>query len=232
MKRVKVYVIAGTMCNEKIWLAVKAHLGPNIELKHLVLPKNKSFDEMCVHLNKSIPEQKINLLGFSLGGYVAAYFSVLFPSKVSKLFIVSNSPTTLPETERQQRRQVLAFIERFGYSGLSPKMAKSLLDATSQQAELIELLQAMDRDQGVEELISQYTYTSQRSCLKARLRALQIPILFWFSHTDSLIDRQWFLTGIEGAFVNIIIEKGQGHMLPIEKPKTFARLIEEWLLKS
>ncbi|KZN30179.1 hypothetical protein N480_04310 [Pseudoalteromonas luteoviolacea S2607] len=232
MNNVKVYVIAGTMCNEKIWHLAKTKLGPNIQLEHLGIPKNMTFDEICIQLNEIIGEQKINLLGFSLGGYIAAYFSVLFPTKVRKLFVVSNSPTTLPEKELQQRKQVLAFIQNFGYRGLSAELAASLLECTSRKPSLIALLQEMDRDLGTDELISQYTYTTQRRCLKANLLALEIPIVFWFSRNDTLINHNWFSNGIDSPFVNLVIREGDGHMLPIEQPGELVHLVGAWLQQS
>jgi pimeloyl-ACP methyl ester carboxylesterase len=39
------------------------------------------------------------LIGFSLGGYIATYFSMLYPERVEKLFVISNSPTSLPLDE-------------------------------------------------------------------------------------------------------------------------------------
>ncbi|KZN55315.1 hypothetical protein N474_15120 [Pseudoalteromonas luteoviolacea CPMOR-2] len=230
MERKRIYVIAGTMCNHKLWGAAKSTLSVKVELIHLKIPNNCSFDEICRLLNESITEERVNLLGFSLGGYIAAYFSTLYPNKVSRLFIISNSPTKLSENELKQRNQTLAFIKNFGYGGLSASRARLLLDANNVNQKNIDLLQEMDRDLGGEEFISLYTHTSERHCLKARLLSMKIPLFFWYSESDVLVNTDWFDDVFESLpNCEICITPGSGHMLPIEQEAEFVRLLLNWV---
>ncbi|MCF2859525.1 alpha/beta hydrolase [Pseudoalteromonas sp. SMS1] len=228
----RVYVIAGTMCNHKLWNMVQAKINTHIELIHLTIPRDASFNEICKYFNDSITEESINLLGFSLGGYIAAYFSTLFPNKVKRLFIISNSPTKLPVSEVKQRSQMLAFVKNFGYGGLSTHKAKLLLDPGNVTQAHIELLQEMDKDLGPDEFISVYTHTSERHCLKSSLLSLKIPLIYWYSEHDSLINTDWFDSTIEQqTSCEVHVAPGCGHMLPIEQDAQLTRLLIHWLDK-
>jgi pimeloyl-ACP methyl ester carboxylesterase len=80
----KLYLIAGTMCNEKLWTELLPHLHSSLELVYLNIPRSKSFDELAEYYNNTLGSEKVSLIGFSLGGYIATYFSMLYPERVEK----------------------------------------------------------------------------------------------------------------------------------------------------
>ena len=53
----------------------------------------EDFDEIINEINKNIVCEKINLLGFSLGGYIASYYTLKNPNRVNKLFLLSSTPS-------------------------------------------------------------------------------------------------------------------------------------------
>lgn len=228
--RKKLHLIAGTMCNEKLWLELSPYLNSSLELVYLDIPRGKSFDELAEYYNYLLGSEGVNLVGFSLGAYIAAHFSTLFPERIEKLFLISNSPTRLSIDELNQRRDVLKFVKAHGYKGLGRKKAASLLDPTNQSDYLIDLILEMDRDLGENEFISQYQYTSERTDLSEALRRLPLHTHFYFSDNDRLVNSQWF-NGLKDLSpkVSIIRTSGSGHMLPLEKPRELAKYINSWV---
>jgi pimeloyl-ACP methyl ester carboxylesterase len=57
----------------------------------LEISRGKSVEELTEYYSNTLGSEKISLIGFSLGGYIATYFSMLYHKRVKKLFVISNS---------------------------------------------------------------------------------------------------------------------------------------------
>ena len=228
---IKLYLIPGTMCSEKLWLKVRPFLNKNVELVHLNIPVNKSFDELAEYYAGVFDSSPaVNLLGFSLGGYIASHFSALYPEQVAKLFVVSNSPTVLSTQELNQRKQALRYAELHGYKGVSRKKIAALLDAKQENEELIDLILEMNHELGEQDFVSQNRYLSQRKDLASAIAQFPFDTRFYFSEGDKLVNVKW-LESLQAANSNISLMPtvGSGHMLPLEKPHEFASFVHAWL---
>ncbi|NQY22320.1 MAG: hypothetical protein HRT40_13655 [Campylobacteraceae bacterium] len=76
------------MRDERIYGQLSYYLD-DYELIHLKIPLSEDFEEIVDILNNNIKEEKINLLG----GYIASYFAIKYPSKIKKLFLLSSTPS-------------------------------------------------------------------------------------------------------------------------------------------
>lgn len=185
---------------------------------------------MLEHFQSTIRSEKLNLVGFSLGGYLATYFAIKLPSQVEKLFVISNSPTALPDQELKQRESTLSLIGKHGYTGMGRSKAASMLDPENQTDEIIESILAMDRALGADELTSQYRYTSKRLNLAENLANFPKPAHFYFSQGDPLVNPTWLnRLSNKNANISTTCTQGSGHMLPMEKPRELASLIRSWM---
>ena len=228
--RKKLHLIPGTMCNEKLWTELLPYLHSSLELVHLDIPPGKNFNELAEYYNDLLDSDKTNLIGFSLGGYIASFFSMVYPERIEKLFVISNSPTSLSSVELTQRSDILKLVKTYGYNGLSRKKAADLLDPKNQTDRLIDLILEMDCDLGEEEFISQYQYTSERKELSQAISRLPLHTQFYYSEHDQLVSSQWFggLTGLSPK-LSVFRTSGSGHMLPLEKPRELASYINSWI---
>lgn len=228
--RKKLYLLPGTMCNEKLWIALLPYLHRSLELVYLDIPRGKNFDELAIHYNDLLGNDKINLIGFSLGGYIASYFATLYPERIEKLFVISNSPTRLPVDELSQRSDILKFVKAYGYKGIGRNKVAGLFDVKNQQSRFIDLILEMDSELGEDEFISQYQHTSARADLARMISQLQLHAHFYYSENDRLVNSQWLneLTNLTPN-VAVISTPGSGHMLPLEKPRELAEHINSWL---
>ncbi len=230
VNKIKVYALPGTMCNERLWQPLQNLLKGEVELVHIPLPMNKNLDELASWLNEVLSEDKINLLGFSLGGYLAVKFAVKYPGKINKLFIVANTPGELSDTEIKQRQAILDIVRPDSYKGVSEKRAKQLLDNNNHNQNDINTIKLMDAELGAQQLISQLTYTTQRRDLLADISLLNLPIYFYYSEQDALINTSWLADlQANSTLCQVTPVPGSSHMLPLEQPQQLAKWLSERL---
>jgi len=226
------------MCNERLWSKFFASLvdamNDNFEFVHVKIPKDMYFPELSEFLNDYVKEEKAIIIGFSLGGYIAAHFAANFPQRVDSAFIIANSPCALHPDEEKQRQEIVEFINRYGYKGMSKTRAAQLFDTSSwtksQLEQLVNIMISMDAELGESEFKSQMRYTSKRVDLFEQLVCSQTKLTFYFSEDDALVNSSW-LVKLEQAKANCEIKRASGssHMLPLEKPNELVTHIHEWL---
>lgn len=227
----KIYLIPGLMTDDRLWSRLRPYLENEYELIHVPIPHTEDFDEIIDILFEQFKEEKINLLGFSLGGYIASYFAITFPNRVNRLFMVAATPGSSNEAEIERRKEKFAVIEKEGFVGLSYEKAVSLVEVQNQNdVELIKIIQDMFIDLGKETFITQLTSTFYRKDLFEDLVNLDIPIWFYYSTQDRLLNHQ-ALEKLHSTDHNMkaISRIGTSHNIPLEVPKELSLKIKEWI---
>ena len=219
------------MCNAKLWTRLVAFFDESYELIHVAIPLKDSFDEMADALAKELPDEKINLLGFSMGGYLASMFAIKYPFRVARLFLAASSPRAYPEEERRIRENGLNYILNNGFRELSHDKIRTLLDKTSyHDVEIFSLLQEMYRELGVHALTKQIDANVKRENLLMEIASLEIPITCCYSREDGLIKRSWLnILARQKKDARFIEYEGTSHMLPLEKPQELSDEIIRWI---
>lgn len=224
--KTKIYLLPGLMCNEKLWSKIESDLKIDYELVYLPLPLKDTMAEMIESLE--FKEEKINLLAFSLGGYLASSYAIKHPDKINKLFIVSSSLTNLNNIEIRTRENLLSKINTLVFTGLSSKKVQSLIDDKNNK-ELISLIQNMYKDLGQNVLISQLKSTLKRENLLDGILALDISMKIYYSKGDKLINHKWLKEFEEKNKKFIFIKtSGSSHFLPLEKEKELIKEIKNY----
>ena len=227
----KIYLIPGLMTDERLWSRIKPLLENDYELIHVPIPHTEDFDECIDILFNQFKEEKINLLGFSLGGYIASYYAITYPNRVNKLLMVAATPGSSSEAEIERRKEKFTVIEKEGFTGLSYEKAKSLVEKQNKDdKELINTIQDMFIDLGKERFISQLTSTFYRKDLYEDLINLDIPIWFYYSDNDRLLSHHALdrlLT--QEHSMKLISRVGTSHNIPLEEPKILSDVIKDWM---
>ncbi|MBL4643386.1 MAG: alpha/beta hydrolase [Flavobacteriaceae bacterium] len=225
----KIYFLSGTMCNQDLWQFV----FPEIEKytpKYIDITSASSFEEINAIINSKITPPAI-LIGFSLGGFSALNFASQYPEKIKKLIIIAANAKGLSEEELRLRRSTIQFLETHTYKGISNTRIKQFLHPNNHQnKEVINIIKKMDADLGIETLIKQLKATSKRVDITAQLKTIDTPILFIGSKEDALVSHQDVLdlkTALKTSIA--VILKNCGHMIPLEKPKELAEIINNYL---
>lgn len=228
----KIYLIPGLMTDERLWSRIKPFLT-EYELVHVPIPHTENFDEAIDILLDVFKEDKVNLLGFSLGGYIASYFAVTYPNRVNKLFMLAATPGASEEAEIERRREKFAVIEQDGFKGLPYEKAVTLVeDQNKEDDDLIKTIQDMFMDLGKKTFISQLTSTFNRVDLLEDLVTLKLNIWFYYSTKDRLLNHKSIskLQTLEHE-MTLISREGTSHNIPLEVPKELSRKIKEWMSK-
>jgi pimeloyl-ACP methyl ester carboxylesterase len=227
----KIYLIPGLMTDERLWSRLKPFLQNEYELVHVPIPHTEDFDEIIDILFNLFEEEKVNLLGFSLGGYIASYFAITYPNRVNRLFTVASTPGSSNEAEIERRKEKFAIIEKEGFVGLSYEKAVSLVEEQNQNdLELIKIIQDMFMDLGKETFITQLTSTFYRKDLYEELINMSIPIWFYYSINDRLLNQQSIKRLLETKHnIKLISREGTSHNIPLEVPQLLSNEIRKWM---
>ena len=225
----KIYLIPGLMTDNRLWSRIIPLLENDYELVHTTIPHSEDFDEIIDILFNEFKEEKVNILGFSLGGYIASYFAITYPNRVNRLFTVAATPGNSTEAEIERRKEKFVAIEKEGFVGLSYEKAKSLLEKQNDE-ESIKIIQDMFMDLGKESFISQLTSTFYRKDLFEDLINLSIPIWFFYSKNDRLLNQEAIKKLLlDNHNMNIISREGTSHNIPLEVPELLSNEIKKWM---
>lgn len=225
-----IHLLPGTMCDERLWTRMRTHFDENYKLVHVPIPSHDCFATMAEELASTLPEENINLFGFSMGGYLAATFALKYPERINKAFLCASSPRAYPPDERRIRENGLNYLHTNGFRELSREKIRTLLDqANYEDEELITLLQTMYHDFGLGTLTNQLEASLKRENLLMELVSVDVPLTFCYSHDDVMIKRSWLnILSKQKRGASFIEYEGASHMLPLEKPKELADEIKEW----
>jgi pimeloyl-ACP methyl ester carboxylesterase len=226
MSKPRLYFIPGTQCDQRVWGKLWPELS-QFDLIHLPIPLSTSIDEMATHIAASIEEDHVALIGFSLGGHLAARLAQLFPQKIARLFLMSNSPCALPVVEQQYRAGALKWIAANGYQGIGQRRLRRLIDTANwDRVDIQTCIKTMDRDLGTATLVHQFEVTTDRDQLLEGLAELGIPTTLCFGDSDILIDRTYLEN--HKTQVALIEVQSCGHMMPLEQAEMAASHIRAW----
>lgn len=229
--REKIYFIPGLMTDIRLWSKALPLLKDDFEIIHIPIPSSTDFDEIVDILNKEFKEDKINILGFSLGGYIASYFTCKYPQRVKRLFTVAATPGTTSKIELERREKKLVDFENSSEFGLELEKAIMLLEEQNQNdLSLAQTMVDMFNDLGRDTFLTQLKSTFNRVDLFDKLKDKTIPMYMLYSSNDRLLDLE-ALNKLHNQKHNIKLIKrdGTSHNIPLEFPELFANSVKEWI---
>lgn len=229
--RRRLYFLPGTMCDKRLWRSMTQYLeklAPNsYDYHYLTIGEQPSVDDIVDDIKCQLPNEKVLLVGFSLGGYLANSVAVKYPQLIEKLLIISNMPNVLPLQEVKERSRTVNWIKKNGYSGIAKKRVLALLGQQAQRNEsIIQLIIDMDNDLGAKVLTHQLLVTTQRENLETSLLELPVEKYFCVGDEDRLVAVDCLTTmSNDDPRLNLTVFKNTGHMLPLEQPELLAQWI-------
>ena len=227
----KLYWIPGTMCDQLVWSRTWPELEQEFELVHLTIPTEPSVDDIVMALSAQINESEINLIGFSLGGYLATCLAEHFPNKVANLLVISNSPCPLPEAEIQQRKQTINWLEKFAYRGVTEQKINTMLAASrADDIGLKQVIMKMEENLGYDTLLPQLKATSNREGKSEFISNTSTQISFCFGDEDRLVNHTWLTQVAQQNDCQLFKVENCGHMLPLEQPQILVSVIRKLFL--
>ena len=227
----RIYCLPGTMCDERLWSLTQNTLGESLLLQHVPIPMEATIDAIVDALAEILPDSPINLLGFSMGGYLVCAFALKYPERVKRLMVLSNTASGLLATERQQRKVALNWVQKQGYNGIPKKKAASMLgQANKDKSELVDIIFAMDKALGEAVFIQQLKSSLVRPDLLLMLEEVKFPLCFAVGSEDPLLSSAVLAKMKSSKCFDVNTIDNCGHMLPLEQPALLADLLKEFYL--
>ncbi|PHO15327.1 hypothetical protein CPH92_07350 [Malaciobacter marinus] len=214
MKKTKIYLFPGLMCDKRVFKYIYFYLKNEYELIYMDIPLEENFDKMIENLN--FKEEKVNLLGFSMGGYLATYFALKYPKKVDNLLILSASCCALSKNEIAFRKKAISFVKEFGFKPLSRKKISSLLE-NKDDLKLINLIFDMYQKMGETYFLTHMNASLKRKDLTEEIICSNLNFNFCYSNKDSLINQEWFENLKNKSNCNLNIINSTSHMITLDK---------------
>jgi pimeloyl-ACP methyl ester carboxylesterase len=172
-------------------------------------------------------EQPVHLVGYSMGGYVAALTALENQSCIASLTLIASACDELPKDEIQQRQQLLKLIKNKQYSGMTEKRLKRFFhDGHHQQSDYLNIVKQMEQDLGAGVLAAQIAAIQPRKNLLPSLAKCSFPIHLISGEQDNLLSESTMLSmhkQLSNSDITLI--KNAGHMLPIEQSKALAEYL-------
>ncbi|WP_255824799.1 alpha/beta fold hydrolase [Marinomonas rhizomae] len=227
----KVYCLPGTMCDERLWELTQQELGGSFSLQHVAIPQKDTIESIIDALAVVLPAEPMNLLGFSMGGYLACAFAVKYPERVKRLMVLSNTASGLLDTERQQREVALNWVTKKGYNGIPKKKAIAMLGPSNKdRADLLDVIVAMDRALGEVVFIQQLKSSLVRPDLLLMLKKAGLSLCFVVGEEDALLSKAVLEDMQNVKQLKVKTLNDCGHMLPLEQPTLLAELVKDFYL--
>jgi len=168
-----------------------------------------------------------------MGAIVAVEMAVQAPERIAGL-VLTGYNATADLTERAAHRPVQQVEVRAG--GLERVLVEELkpnyLAAKNRSDKaLLDLLRDMGLGLGTDVFIRQSEALRLRKDRRADIAALKVPVLYLCGKDDTLCPpawhQQWAAQTPRAHFEEVT---GAGHMLPLEAPDKFVKIIEQWLI--
>lgn len=218
----------GTLCDERVfmpcWRAIDIPKRAFVPLQWA-----ESLEQMLAlsHDRLDYFDEPVHLVGFSMGGYVAALTALEQPNRVASLTLIGSYPGQFDQQERQARNNIIQAIKNKKYQGMSDNRLKQFVLSVD-NSQVIDIIKAMESDLGPAVLAAQMAALSEREDLTARLANANFTLHLLVGEQDKIAPPSKITAlgaGLSKSRLHIF--DAAAHMLPLEKPAALAQYFAE-----
>ena len=218
------------MCDERVWAHVRERLTDDYSFGYIPLETARTGSEFRTLFEDAYAAtgQPLNLIAFSMGGYLALEFALKHPGKTASLITVSSSAYDLHENEKRQRRNAVDYLEKYTYRGIADARLNQMLHSSRHKDEAIkQVMRDMDQGLGVETLKIQMREMTEREDLFARLPEITCPVMIIGGDADPFLTPDQ-LSAMTNAIPGAVSASAttSGHMIPLERPDWLAQQVD------
>ena len=222
-------LLAGNMCDQRVWRDMPCALAPLAV--HADLTRDDTISAMA---RRTLAESEGMLIpiGLSMGGIVALEMARQAPTRIVGMVLSdTNAGADLPERAaarpKQQERVRDGALETLVADELKPAY---LADANRDDQPLRALILQMAVDLGEDVFVRQSEALRTRADLRDVLDMFGGPILLTCGAEDRLCPPEWHhAMAARCANARVEIIDGSGHLLPLEQPGEFWARVTAWL---
>lgn len=174
---------------------------------------------------KTLGDEPADVVGLSMGGYVALALVAAAPELVRSL-VLSNTKATADSAAAQQARQAaIDTVVKDGRRAIATAMLPKLL-APGADALLQARVQSMIEETATETIVADLRGLAARPDRSDLLARIAVPTLAVVGEHDAITpvaDAEFLATHIPGG--RMVVVPGAGHLTPMEAPAAFAAAV-------
>lgn len=229
MKRSVVFV-PGLLCTGELYAPQIAALDGAFACLVADHRGQDSMDGIAEHILSTAPGT-FDLVGLSMGGYIAFEMAARAPERIGRLVLMDTSARPDRSDQTVSRHELIAMAEA---EGLGPVMDRLLplfvAESRLDDPELVAVIRRMADDTGLDAFRRQETAIMNRKDARADLAAIACPTLVVVGEKDRLTPPELareIAEGIPGAELRIVPRSG--HLTTLEEPVAVNTLLTEFL---
>lgn len=216
------------MTDAHLWDRMAADLRTLGPLQFADLAQDATFEAMAARALETAPE-RFDVIGFSMGGYVAREMIAQAPDRVRRLVLIGTSARANTAAFDARNRAAVKAVRTRGFTGLSRQaILRAIHPDRRDDDALFDHIQAMARRLGLDVFTTQLLVP--RADGRASLKAIGCPTMVVSARQDelrTLAESEELAAGIPDARLDIIEECG--HMVPLERPDALFDLLRDFL---
>lgn len=220
--------LPGTLCDERVWLPVWRQLQIS-QRRYVPLQWATSMNDMLALTgDRVLPDEKVHLIGFSMGGYIAAKWASENSKQVASLTLIASSPAGLTDDEVKRRKQMLAMLKKGQFHPDKPGYLERFVHPDSLNDDNVAgVVTEMGKDLGVATFIAHTESTTPRPSLLSALKSAPFDIHIIAASADKMVtttELQHVADTLPSAKLTVIDDAA--HMCLLEKPAQIAELLQ------
>ncbi|WKE64313.1 alpha/beta hydrolase [Gallaecimonas kandeliae] len=217
--------LPGTQCDERLWLPLWRQLDL-ADRRYVPLQWAETLEQMLGLAEYGAEGDKVHLVGFSMGGFIASRFALDNPEQVASLTLIGFDAAGLGQDERVARQNIIKGLEQGRFKAMNEARLGQLVGSGPLAQEAREKVREMEADLGGSVLKYQLEASSQRPDLRPALAKAPFPVHIIGASDDQLVPPaklDAMHKAIPKSRLDII--DGSGHMLPLEQPEALATIL-------
>lgn len=196
-----------------------------------VLTMEDHADDLATFLTKTSVVAGVDLVGLSMGGYVALAFAQRYPDQVRSLALLDTRATADTEEARAGRDIAEALVVREGRSAFAATMIDALF-AEEASPWMKARVRTMIEGTPTETIVAALEGMKQRPDRTQVMAHAQIPMAVIVGERDRWVSVDDAQRMAESTGASFTVVPGAGHMTPIEQPGAVVSALRALWLKT
>ncbi len=228
-----VLFLPGTLCDERVWLPVWKHL-PGINRRYVPLQWANSLSDMLqLTSDRVLENEKVHLVGFSMGGYIAAKWAIENSQRVASLTLIGYCLSGLTKEEIKRRQDMLKYLKMNVFHPNNAFLSRLVHQNKLATPEVTNPVLEMAKDLGKSTLIAHTKATTPRANLMNAISKLNLTLTIIGADSDTVAPLEWLKEEhAQLSTSGFHVLQQAGHMMPLEYPAQLARLLEQSLARA
>ncbi|VAW00244.1 hypothetical protein MNBD_ACTINO02-1458 [hydrothermal vent metagenome] len=174
---------------------------------------------------------KVDLVGFSMGGYVALSIAQRYPERLRSLVLIDSKADADSDAAKANRTNAAVRATLQGREALAQEMIEVLLSPSASllaKARLRTMVEACS----FETIVASQAGMAKRPARTKTVAGLDVPFLAVVGEHDGVTPPELSIAMADAAPDGMsVVIPGAGHMAPIEKPRVVNDILRDWLKK-